>query len=313
MIARNSWRKIAPTAVRTDVAGSTHREADPGEAVDYISAVFADYLTYAELEAQDLDGATVLELGPGDSLGVALRFIAAGARRVVCIERYRVWQDPAHQKAIYAELIGRLPSDQRARAEAAVDLDGEVAVFDPDCIRLIEGPGAEGLDGLLPARSVDLIVSRAVLEYVHGIERSLAQQAQLLSDGGLMAHKIDLRDHGLFTSAGHHPLTFLEVPERLYGAMSTRTGMPNRWRASQYTDVLEGFGLEVEMLATHAAGVEAEVVPHAAALSPDRHASSFELVERTRSGLAGRFRSLDDQDLATVGIFLIARGKGRRS
>jgi SAM-dependent methyltransferase len=310
MIARNSWRRVAPASVRTDAAGSTHRETDPGEAVDYISAVFEDYLAYGRLGEGDLEGATVLELGPGDSLGVALRFIAAGARRVVCVERYRVWQDPVHQRKIYEELIGRLPREQRSRAESAIEFGGAGISFDPAVIELVEGPGAEGLDGLFDVGSVDLIVSRAVLEYVPEIERSLQQQARLLSDKGVIAHKIDLRDHGLFTSAGHHPLTFLEIPDRLYRAMSTHTGMPNRWRASEYADVLDRLGLDVEVLITHAAGIEAEVVPHAAALSSVRHAQAFELVERTRNGLDPRFRTFDDDDLATAGVFVIARKPG---
>ncbi|CAN5434531.1 hypothetical protein BH10ACT11_BH10ACT11_09240 [soil metagenome] len=310
MIARNSWRRVAPAAVRTDVAGSTHRETDPREAVNYISAVFEDYLTYGRLAEGDLEGATVLELGPGDSLGVALRFVAAGARRIVCVERYRVWQNPAHQREIYEELIRRLPPEQRSRTESAIEFGDAGVSFDPAVIELVEGPGAEGLDGLLALGSVDLIVSRAVLEYVPEIERSLHQQARLLSDDGMIAHKIDLRDHGLFTSAGHHPLTFLEIPERLYRAMSTNTGMPNRWRASEYADALESLGLEVDVLVTHAAGIETEVVPHAAALSSDGHARAFELVERTRDGLDPRFRALNDEDLATVGVFVTARRPG---
>jgi hypothetical protein len=122
-----------------------------------------------------------------------------------------------------------------------------------------------------------------------------------------MAHKIDLRDHGLFTGAGHHPLTFLEVPDRVYAAMSTRTGLPNRWRGSEYRRVLESEGLEVEMLITHVTGTADELIPHEAALSEALHQSSFDLVERKRADLARRFRGLRGDDLAALGVFLVAR------
>lgn len=312
MMARNGWRALAADRVRTDVAGSTHRASDPSEAAAYIGRVFDDYLSYGGLTHEELDGARVLELGPGDSLGVALRFIAAGARRVQCVERHRVWKDPAHQAAIYERVLAGLPGAERSRASAAVALNGQGVSFDPDRIELIEGPGAENLSELVPASSLDLIVSRAVLEYVPAIERSLRQQARLLAPGGVMAHKIDLRDHGLFTGAGHHPLTFLEVPERLYAAMSTRTGLPNRWRGSEYRRVLESEGLEVEMLITHVTGSPEELIPHEAALSESQHGSSFELVERTRPDLAQRFRGLPGNDLAALGVFLIARSPAGR-
>ena len=307
MVTRNAWRTLTPTRVRTDAAGSTHRRSDPSDAAGYVGRVYDDYLTYGGLDPASLRGARVLELGPGDSLGVALRFVAAGAEHVTCVERHQVWKDRAHQAAIYRRILEGLDGRERERAESAIVLTDDDFTLDAARIELVEGPGAENLGELIPATSIDLIISRAVMEYVPAIERSLHQQAELLKPGALMIHKVDLRDHGLFTGAGHHPLTFLEVPERAYRAMSTRTGLPNRWRSSDYRNALESEGLEVSILTTHAAGVDEEVIPHVPALSRDRYAESFQLVSRTRTGLAKRFRDLPDQDLASIGVFLVAR------
>jgi hypothetical protein len=69
-------------------SGSTHEGFSLDESLAYIDGVFGDYLTYGGLGAADLAGARVLELGPGDNFGVALRFIAAGAKRVVALDKF---------------------------------------------------------------------------------------------------------------------------------------------------------------------------------------------------------------------------------
>ena len=59
--------------------GATHQRFELEGGLEYIDRVFSDYLTYGSLGPADLEGARILELGPGDNLGVALRFAAAGA------------------------------------------------------------------------------------------------------------------------------------------------------------------------------------------------------------------------------------------
>ena len=87
------------------------------------------------LREEDLEGKAILELGPGDNLGLALRFIAAGAERVVTLDKFAVPRDPAHEQAIYRELTDRLGEPQRARAEGA---------FDSGRIRDARGTGHRG-------------------------------------------------------------------------------------------------------------------------------------------------------------------------
>src|SRR5437879_4646188 len=81
--------------------GSTHSRKTISESLSYIEDQFADYLKYSGLTAKDLRGKRILELGFGDNLGVALRFLAAGAARVVCLDKFYSRRDPDHQKEIY--------------------------------------------------------------------------------------------------------------------------------------------------------------------------------------------------------------------
>src|ERR1044072_70024 len=58
------------------VHGATHQKKNVAESLAYINSQFADYLNYAGLNSERIVGSKVLELGFGDNLGVALKFIA---------------------------------------------------------------------------------------------------------------------------------------------------------------------------------------------------------------------------------------------
>src|SRR3954452_13281304 len=112
-------------------AGSTHSHFDLDGSIDYIDRVYRDYLRYGGLEESDVEGKRLLELGPGDNFGVALRFVAAGAAQVVALDKFYSWRDPHHQRRIYEALLASLPEQQRGRAAAAISLDHDEPQLDP--------------------------------------------------------------------------------------------------------------------------------------------------------------------------------------
>ena len=289
--------------------GSTHsRMVDVAASVDYIDRVFRDYLSYGGLDEADLAGKRVLELGPGDNFGVALRFIAAGAEQVVALDKFYSWRDPEQQRAIYTALLDSLPAGQRERAEGAISLAGDVEP-DPERIRYVYGTGIEEGDKLFDHEAFDLIVSRAVLEHLYDTDASLDAMDRLLAPGGLMLHKVDFRDHGMFSGFGHNPLTFLTIPRRVWRWMSYHSGRPNRRLIDWYRRKLDALGYEdARLLTTHLVAQEAEVEPHRERVPrEDWPRETGEVIEAVRPKLASDYRDLPDDDLAVQGIFMIAR------
>ncbi len=288
--------------------GATHEDLDLAQSVAYIDEVFGDYLRYSALTAEDLDGLRVLEVGPGDNPGVALRFLAAGAARVVCVDRFLLWRDPAQQREILRAVVEGLEPAGRARLEGVVTADGDL-VPGSDRLEFIEGIAIEEADRRFPPASFDLIVSRAVLEHVLDVERSLAVMDRLLAPGGTMLHKVDFRDHGMFTDAGMDPLTFLTVREPVFRWTGRNSDGLNRRRRDTYRRVLGRLGYEPRILATHVAGVGEELVPHRETLEPGRDVppESVAAVAEIRPRLAPEFRGLGDEDLLVAGIFFEAR------
>ena len=285
------------------VGGATHRELQLSESLEYVDRVFADYVEYAALDAQALDNARVLEVGPGDSPGVAIKFLAAGAKSVVCLDRFRTRRDLEQQRAIVGAIVEALPVNERARVEGIIgDLERN-----SDRLAFIEGIAIEDAADKFPPHSFDIIVSRAVLEHVKDPVRSLEVADQLLAPGGVQVHKVDLRDHGVFTGRGLHPLTFLTIPEFAFALTRRHRGGVNRARRETYAVTLQRLGYDSRIWTTHITGKADELIPHREQLEPADAVPALTLVEALRPRLARRFRTLPADDLIVDGIFFVAR------
>src|SRR5438093_1215019 len=118
-------------------SGTTHRDFSLERSLAYIDAVFSEYVRYSGRSREALQGIRVLEVGPGDNYGVALRFLAAGAAEVTCIDRFRPWRDPGKEARIYRGLLDSLPPAERQRAAEAVSFNGAQTVMDTAQFRAI--------------------------------------------------------------------------------------------------------------------------------------------------------------------------------
>src|SRR5947199_8669766 len=87
VIGRWAWLRLALGQV-TSANGSTHTGWPLERSLEYIGRAFREYLQRSGLCQGTLEGKRVLEIGPGDTLGVALKFLAAGAAEVVSLDKF---------------------------------------------------------------------------------------------------------------------------------------------------------------------------------------------------------------------------------
>lgn len=290
--------------------GATHRRKSLDQSLCYINRVFEDYLRYSGVDAARLRGLRILEIGPGDSLGVALKFVTAGASQVVCLDKFQSEADPSQQREIYLAMRQSLSGVELSRFDAAVSLESGIEL-NPEKLTCVCGVGIEDAAESFETGTFGLIISTAVLQEVFDIDSAFYSMDRLLSPGGRMAHKIDLSDEGMFGLNGMHPLTFLTVPRPVYEAMTREAGKSNRKLAGYYRAKMDEFGYDAKLFVTAILG-RGELRPHKQTLelNVDYDDSTLSLVEEYRPRLCPEFKEVPCEDLIVSGIFMAARKPG---
>src|SRR6266550_5420120 len=293
--------------------GSTHSRKTLDESLRYIEEQFQDYLTYGKLGSDQLRGKKILELGFGDNVGVALRFLSAGAAKVICIDKFSSKRDEARERDIYSALREKLSRDERERFDEAVDLADGIS-FDASRISYIRGrdlePASKALQ--IPEGFFDIIISRAVIEEIYDPAAVLAEADKLLAPGGLMLHKIDLSDYGIFTDGGMHPLTFLTISESVYRLMASDSGIPNRKLIGYYRKRMRELDYDAGFFVTSIVG-HGPVVPHKEIMGLDNgyFRSALPVINEIRPKLCRAYQQLPDEELMIQGVFIAARKPAR--
>lgn len=281
---------------------------EPAQRVAYSRRAFTSHLDNGGLAPEQLDGLRVLELGPGEDLCVALRFLAAGAASVSCIDRFEFHVDPEWEREVYRLLLEDLDADSRKRLADVLTPDGRLERGSPR-LEVVRGIGIEAGPEHLRAGGFDLIVSVAVLEHVYDVAASLLAMDALLAPGGLMVHWVDLRDHGMFSGGGRHPLEFLTIGEGTYRLMTSHTGAPNRERIGTYRALLQELGHDPQISVANVGGAREDLEPYREriAVGLEIDPSLAASIERLRARMAPRFAPLTVEELAATGIVIRSR------
>lgn len=250
----------------------------------YAGHVLDNFTTYQRLlrgRLDHFDGLRVLELGPGEHLGVGLLCMAAGAREVLAIDACDELR--ARTTAItemYMALAAALPaglSRERFDQVRVAGAPGPLLRYLPNLP--IEAARAERIGHF------DLIVSTSVLEHVADLRAGLHAMYDLLNPGGWMAHCVDLGSHDRYERS---PLAFLQTPTWVWQLQFGNLGGPNRLRVGNYRRLLADCGFAEVCVSIEQTFPEAEV-------------------RRARPLLAPEFVAADDDDLRAAVIFVCAR------
>ena len=311
----DNWRRARAfrAGKTTTTYGSTHESWSLDKSVSYIDLVYREYLEYSGLTADAFRGKRILEVGPGDNFGVALKFAAAGAAKVVCLDKFFSERNEEQQTRIYRELRKQLTPPAAAVFDECIKLDNGIELNE-DRIAYIYGHGIEEADQILEPESFDFIVSRAVIHNVYDLDRGFAAMDRLLAPGGYMLHKIDFSDEKMFSSRGMHPLTFLTIPENVYRLMAKDSGKPNRKLINEYREQMRKRGYEAKIFVTAILGLGA-LLPYKEKIEPglDYAEETIALIDEIRPKLAFPYRDLAEEELAAAGIFLTARKPERNT
>ena len=277
----------------------------------YCYGVWIKHLTLLRAAGMNEMPRTVLELGPGTSIGTGVATLLSGAERYVAIDA-SAHMRPEANLAVFRELVqlfrsraprpaaGYPPIDQYLDARLfpghILDESRLEAALEPARLTRIE-EAVRALGTATPHEairyhtwatlepvaesSVDLLFSHVVLNHVEDLDGMYAKCARWVRPGGWMSHQIDFTSLGTAEEwNGHHA----------YSELAWKVIAGNR----PYFVNREPLATHLELLARH--GFE---LMH---LTRGRMEGGI-----TRAQLAPRWRGMSDDDLATQTGFIISR------
>lgn len=284
-------------------SGTTHASLSVEASLEYVMRVVNDYRKYGRIARFH---GRVAEVGAGDNCGVAMLLRQDGCASVDLPDRFYSTRDSEGQARVYRELWRRFPTLPK--------LLENPDPFSEDSFEGIQrhyGDAASCERFFHTHRDYDFIVSRSVLEHISEPRDALVSMANALRPQGRLIHKVDLRDHGMY-SDHFHELKFLEAPSWLHSRMTRASGRPNRVLIDVYRETLRSLGLAHELLVTRLAGV-GEIDPH---LPYDEipacvRKNSLAYVAKVRQKFARAFRNVSDEDISVTGFFLVAQNSSK--
>jgi len=250
-----------------------------------------------------LPGKTVLELGTGWKPLIPLLFRLAGCREVILVDSQRLLDralvagTAARLVARRDELAARLgldPEEIRARLTPPEggDLDDLFRQFGVKYLAPFDARSTK-----LPDRSVDVVISRAVLEHVPPkiVDELLTEFSRVLRVDGAMCHIIDNSDHWEHHDKRISRVNFLKFADGLWRVITINPlDYQNRLRHFEYVEMLRGHGFEVALDRSE----------------PDRGA--LEALKSMK--ICERYRSVPHEALAVLTSFIVAsRQPGNRT
>lgn len=186
----------------------------------------------------DPKGRTVLELGPGNSYTLAFNFLLSGAKKTVLVDKYPRRFDTNHQKEFLEKEIKFFKKKYNRSLKGIITKAGKA-----NKAKILSIKASAEKMRTVKTDSSDIIVSISVLEHIKDLEKAFREMHRVLKPGGLMIHKIDLRDHYNFNK----PLMFLKYSKKTWENWMTKEGYSytNRLRADDIIKMVKYEGFKV--------------------------------------------------------------------
>lgn len=221
----------------------------------------------------------IVELGPGNSIALALNCLCNGAQKYQMVDKYpRISKSDRQTESI----LKQITYFENKYSRNLNDFVNKITLeFNQEKLSYVKN-SVEDLK-TISSDSIDLILSISVFEHVKDVETSFQEMNRILKMNGVMYHKIDLRDHYNFDE----PFKFLKYSDFLWNNFLTKEGFSytNRLRVDDFEDVLIKHGFEIILL--------------------DKVIFDGDLPNKNR--LNERFSNKDDDDLKVIGMTILAK------
>jgi hypothetical protein len=195
-----------------------------------VASIVENYRRSAEIDGRKFrfEGARVLELGPGQTLGAGVLMAGLGVMSYRAVDAFPLAQSTA--PGFYAALAEGPLADGLDRAKVAAAARA-VAAGEPSLISFSHDARFD-IGKLAGDRRFDLIVSNAAFEHFDDVDRTIGELSQCAAGGALFMAMIDFQTHTRFVRE-KDPNNIYRFPQPIYRALRF-PGQPNRRRPRDY-------------------------------------------------------------------------------
>ena len=207
--------------------------------IKYLMQIFENHLSRAGISLEKLKNKTILEVGPGNSIGTSLVAASCAAKSYLVDSENAIDNSVVFYKELYQELIERKlnPPDIK-------NVDNIKSILEL-CNSKYFINGIESLEKI-PSNSVDYIFSQAVLEHIdkYQFEKFLNETKRILKKDGVCSHRVDLTDH----LGGK--LNNLRFSEKVWESKLFKNSgfYTNRLRCSEILDLCKKSGFKIKKI-----------------------------------------------------------------
>ena len=209
-----------------------------GSDFKHIDTIFSELKETFNRHNLPLEDKQIIELGPGNSLALALNCLCNGAKKYQMVDKYPRILKTEKQTKYVLEQIDYFKNKYHCNLDKFINKD--TLEFDPESL-LYAQDSVEDLR-TISSDSIDVILSISVFEHVKNVDKSFQEMRRVLKVGGVMYHKIDMRDHYNFSK----PFKFLKYSDYAWNNLLTKEGFSytNRLRIDDFQDMLSKYGFE---------------------------------------------------------------------
>jgi SAM-dependent methyltransferase len=224
--------------------------------IDYDIKVVDEWLEalegYTRQSAKQIEGARVLELGPGADFGVPLYLLSKGVAQYSAIDAFPLaLKAPA---ALHEAILDRIATIgslvPRSVLMDALPSSRRGPGNDTSILRYVVREDFDIATAFEPA-SFDFVFSQAAFEHFDDVEEVIRQVSTVVRQGARLVAGVDLKTHARWL-CDKDPLNIYRYAERTYRSLGFRT-MPNRVATSEYARMLIKHGwkdVEIRNVAT---------------------------------------------------------------
>lgn len=215
---------------------------DIEESIDFTLRNVGYYIQFLpEGNTDFLKDKILLEIGPGQDLGIVLALAGFGLKNIVIIDPFFIDWNPDFHPEFYNQLLLRLKNIYPAAdfqliqniLEKQSHLDEQLQIYQVS----LENASC------VPNELIDISISNATFEHFVLAEQAVKELSRITKPGGLGFHQIDMRDHEHFD----RPLEFLTCPNPIYRYITKISNAlrGNRLRYTEYNQLFEQYGFKV--------------------------------------------------------------------